>query len=89
MIRAKAYTDVLHRVFDIPGHGLTPALAESILVLDFSDDDATRIEHLNQLANEGGLTEDEQVELQAYIDIGDLLAYWQSRARQMLPGRDE
>jgi hypothetical protein len=38
-------------------------------------------------ANEGQLTDDEQAELEAYINIGDLLAYWQSKALQALrPG---
>lgn len=74
------------RVFDLTGHGLTPALAESILALDFPEKDAARAEELNMRANEG-LTDEESAELQAYINIGDLLAYWQSRARQSLQER--
>jgi hypothetical protein len=62
---------------------MTPALAEGILALDFPKDDAVRIEELNVRANEGQLTDDEQAELEAYINIGDLLAYWQSKARQV------
>jgi hypothetical protein len=61
---------------------MTPALAEGILALDFPRDDAIRIEELNVRANEGQLTDDEQAELEAYINIGELLAYWQSKARQ-------
>jgi uncharacterized protein (UPF0305 family) len=76
------HADLLRRVFDLPGHGLTQALAESILARDFPDDDAARIEQLNMRANEGQLTDDEQAELEAYINVSDLLAYWQSRARQ-------
>jgi hypothetical protein len=44
--------------------------------------DAIRIEALNIRANEGQLTDDEQAELEAYVNISDLLAYWQSKARQ-------
>ena len=74
-------------MFDLPGHGMTPALAESILALDFPDHDAARIGELNIRANEGLLTDDEQAELEAYINISDLLAYWQSKARRaVLPG---
>jgi hypothetical protein len=61
---------------------MTPALAEGILALDFPDADAARIEELNIRANEGQLTDDEQAELEAYINVSDLLAYWQSKARQ-------
>jgi hypothetical protein len=82
--RSKPHADVLLRVFDLPRHGLTPALAEGILALDFPEGDAARIEELNMRANEGALTDEEEAELEAYINIGDLLAYWQSKARQRL-----
>jgi hypothetical protein len=63
---------------------MTRALAESILALDFPEGDATRIEELDVRANEGKLTEEAEAELEAYININDLLAYWQSKARQAL-----
>jgi len=63
---------------------MTPALAEGILALDFPEDDAVRIDELNVRANEGHLTDDEQAELEAYINVSDLLAYWQSKARQIV-----
>jgi len=63
---------------------MTPALAEGILALDFPEDDAARIGQLNARANEGQLTEDEQAELETYINVSDLLAYWQSKARQAI-----
>jgi hypothetical protein len=63
---------------------MNPALVESILALDFPEDDAVRIGELNLRANEGKLTDLEQSELEAYINVGDLLAYWQSKARQAI-----
>jgi len=63
---------------------MTQALAESILALDFPDGDAARIEELNVRANDGDLTGEEEAELEAYTNINDLLAYWQSKARQAL-----
>jgi uncharacterized protein YnzC (UPF0291/DUF896 family) len=63
---------------------MTKALAESILSLDFPEEDATRIDELNAKANEGTLTDEEAAELEAYINVSDLLAYWQSKARQAL-----
>ena len=80
----KPHADVLLRVFDLPGRGMTRALAESILALDFPEGDAARIEELNIRANEGDLTDEEEAELEAYTNINDLLAYWQSKARQAL-----
>jgi len=61
---------------------MTRALAEGILALDFPEEDAVRIGDLNIRANEGLLTDDEQAELKAYVNVSDLLAYWQSKARQ-------
>ena len=87
MFRSRPHLDVLLRVFDIPRRGMHPALAESLLALDFPEEDAARIDELNVKANEGKLTEDEEAELEAYLNINDLLAFWQSKARQSLhPG---
>jgi len=82
--RSGAHAEILRKVFDVPGRGLTRPLAESILTLDFPEADAARAEELNAKANDGALTEDEWAELEAYTSIGDLLAYWQSKARQVL-----
>ncbi|MGO9257983.1 MAG: hypothetical protein ACLQU1_16970 [Bryobacteraceae bacterium] len=84
MYRPKPHSDLLLRVFDLSKRGMTPALAESILALDFPEADAARIEELNLKANEAQLTEEEETELEAYLNINDLLAYWQSKARQTL-----
>jgi hypothetical protein len=82
--RPKPHSDLLLRVFDLPGRGLTPSLAESLLALDFPESDAARIGELNVKANEGKLTVEEEAELEAYLNVNDLLAYWQSKARQSL-----
>ena len=63
---------------------MSTALADSILTLDFSEDDFARIEFLNRKANDGTLSDEESAELEAYVNIGDLLAYWQSKARQTI-----
>ena len=49
----KPHVEVLLRVFDLPRRGMSTALAEGILSLDFPDEDAARIEQLNVKANEG------------------------------------
>jgi len=84
MYRSKPHADLLRRVFDLPSRGMTRALAESVLEFDFPEWDALRAEQLNFKANEGQLTDEETAELEAYVNINDLLAYWQSKARQVL-----
>jgi hypothetical protein len=74
----------LRKVFNFGGHGLTRSLAEEILSLDFPRRDANGIAELIAKANEGTLNEGEEAELEAYINVGDLLAFWQSQARQTL-----
>ena len=63
---------------------MSAALAEGILALDFPEEDTVRIEELNVKANDGELTDQEETELEAYANINELLAYWQSKARQTL-----
>lgn len=82
--RAAAHADMLRKVFDLGGHGMTRSLAEDILLLDFPQREADRISKLNERANEGALTESEEAKMEAYVNVADLLAFWQSRARQAL-----
>jgi hypothetical protein len=70
--RAAAHAEVLRKVFDLGGHGLSRSLAEDILSLDLPQRDAERVVELSAKAKE------------AYINVGDLLAFWQSKARQAL-----
>jgi hypothetical protein len=42
------------------------------------------VDELNAKANEGTLTAAERAELRTYATIADILAYWQSKARQVL-----
>ena len=83
-LQPATHAELLRKVFDLPGRGLSKALAESILSLDFPESDASRAAELNAKANEGVLTEIERGELEAYANIADLLAYWQLKARQAL-----
>ncbi|MBV9296141.1 MAG: hypothetical protein JO145_11275 [Acidobacteriaceae bacterium] len=85
--RSSAHADILLKVFDVPGRGMSRPLPERILALDFPGADAARADELNAKANDGMLTEDERAELDAYANISDLLAYWQSKARQVLQQR--
>ena len=69
----KPHVEVLPRVFDLSRRGMSTALAEGILALDFPEEDAARIEELNAKANDGELTDEEETELEAYANINELL----------------
>jgi hypothetical protein len=79
-----SYAELLRKVFDLPGRGLSRPLAEGLLSLDFPESDAVRAAELNEKANEGLLTDAEREELQVYANVADLLAYWQLKAGQAL-----
>ena len=82
--RTAVHAEVLRKVFDLGGHGMSRALAEDILLLDFPERDANRLAELSAKANEGALSDAEEAELEAYVNIGDLLAFWLAKARQAL-----
>jgi hypothetical protein len=63
---------------------MSHTLADSILALDFPEDDVASIAELNSKANEGALTEREAAELETYVNVADLPSYWQFKARQTL-----
>ncbi len=71
-------------MFDLAGRGLSQPLAESILAMDLPPDDARRMDELSQRANEGVLTQEETMELETYVNVSDLLAYWQAKARRAI-----
>jgi uncharacterized protein YnzC (UPF0291/DUF896 family) len=66
---------------------LTPAAAEAILVIGFSQDDHDRMNTLASTARERHLTAEEQAEVEAYSRVGSLLGVLKSRARRALKGR--
>jgi hypothetical protein len=63
---------------------LSPAAAQYLLSLRFGECDVTRMNELSELARQGKLTPQEQVELDSYIRVSDFLALLQSKGRQAL-----
>jgi hypothetical protein len=82
--QSSLHAQLLQKVFNPSAREISRPLAESILALDFPEEEAARAEELSSKANEGTLSEQERAELEAYVNIGDLLAHWQSRARYAL-----
>jgi hypothetical protein len=82
--QSSLHAQLLQKVFDPPAQEMSRPLAESILALDFPEEEAARAQELSSKANDGTLSERERAELEAYVNISDLLAHWQSRARYAL-----
>ena len=73
--------DILGRVIDPLSPTLTPAAAEGILSLVYSEADHARMAELAAKSNQGTLTPVERRELQGYVFVGDLLSMLKSKAR--------
>ena len=58
--------------------------AESLLALDFSEEDHERMQVLAEKARQGTLTSDERVAIENYDRVGHYLDILQSRVRQFL-----
>jgi hypothetical protein len=80
MVKERA-TDILGRVLELDGGNLSPEAARLVLSFGLTHADRDRIVELGEKANEGTLTADEREEYEAYVQVGDVLAIWQPRAR--------
>ena len=59
-------------------------VARYLLSLDFEPEDVDRMNLLAERAREGGLSADEEAELDSYLHVGNLLTIMQSRSRVYL-----
>ncbi len=59
-------------------------VARYLLSLDFEPEDVDRMNLLAEQAREGGLSADEEAELDSYLHVGNLLTIMQSRSRVYL-----
>ncbi len=71
-------------VVDPLGRGLTPSSAREILAVRASDAAQKRVAELAELCNRGALTPGERAEYQLYVEVGDVVALLQTRARLYL-----
>jgi hypothetical protein len=72
---------ILRRLMDPDEGKLTPAAAEAILQIHFTDADQVRMSELAARSNQGILKTDEASEYDGYIAAADLLSLWKSKAR--------
>ncbi len=75
---------ILARVFQRDEEEMSPYAADYLLSLRFGEHDIARMNELSELAQEGKLTSEEQVELDSYIRVSNLLAVMQSKGRRAL-----
>jgi hypothetical protein len=75
---------IFSRLFESSREGISPELARYILGLSFSTEDSSRMQELAAKNRRGEISHQELEELDNYITAGDILAIWQSKARQTL-----
>ena len=66
------------------GRALTPASARAILAVRAGEAAQERIADLASQCNQGTLTPDEKAEYQLLVEVGDVMALLQTRARLYL-----
>jgi hypothetical protein len=79
---------ILQRVIGTERGTLAPDLARYVLTLEFPPADQARYAQLAELAQQGTLTTQEQVELDEYLNVNDFLTVVQSKARTSLKNQN-
>lgn len=67
---------------------MTPDVARYLRTITLPAADRERVDHLSEKARAGSLTKEESRELDSYLHIGSRLGVLQSKARQLLNGRE-
>ena len=80
-------TELLGRVIAPLGRCLTPAAANEILSLHSDQVARRRIEKLAAKCDAGALTPEERAEYELFVEVGDLVALLQAKARRYLAER--
>jgi hypothetical protein len=75
---------ILHRLIDADQGKLSPATAEAVLRIQFSQSDQDRVRELASKSNDGTLTPQEAAEYDSYLAVDDAISLWQSKARLLL-----
>ena len=76
--------DILARIIDPDAASLSPEFAQSILRLEFPQDDREQMSVLAEKARQGTLTTDEQTLIDCYERVGNFLSLLKSKARRSL-----
>ncbi len=76
--------DILARIIDPDDANLSPEFAQSILRLEFPQDDRDQMSVLAEKARQGTLTPDEKTLIDCYERVGNFLSLLKSKARRSL-----
>lgn len=77
-------TGLLGRLMEPLGRCLTPTSAREILSLRADEAATRRIEELASKCDAGTLTPEERAEYRLFVEVGDLVALLQAKARRYL-----
>ena len=83
-ITASSEGEILLRLIDPDRADLSPDAAQSLLELEFSAEDLQYMDELAEKARQGSLSPAEQVEIENYERVNNLLGILKSKARQSL-----
>lgn len=75
---------ILARLMQSNERELPPEVARYILSIQFTPGDLDRINELSEKAQNGDLTDQEQIEMESYLHVGNLISIMQSKARRSL-----
>lgn len=75
---------IFHEVIHADAGTMEPAVARFLLRADFTEAQHARMAELSARAQAGSLTDGERRELEGFLNVSDLLAVLQSKARQSL-----
>lgn len=81
---ANTESSILARLIQAEREELSRDAAEYLLSIRFDDYDTAGMNHLSELAHQGKLTDGEQMELDSYIHVSNLVSVLQSKARRAL-----
>ena len=81
---ADRWAAIWGRVFNLGERELDADAARTVLRLRFKRPDVARITRLSALARVGALDEEQRLELEGYLTIGDVLTILHSKARMAL-----
>lgn len=76
--------EILTRLFEPDQADLSPEAARSLLAVEFSSEDKTRMDQLATKARDGALSSAEEHEIESYTLVGSLLGIIKSKARRSL-----
>ena len=84
LLRPNREAAIWARLMQAQSDALSPEVAEYLLSIEFGESDREQMRQLAERSESGTLTDEEQIEFDSYLHVGNLLAVLQSKARVAL-----